>query len=146
MRTFTTYGRINNTDFFIEKTIHDMWDNSEVRIIEPNAIRDWIYRDDTVEGYLHALDNKNAIGEAFNLCSGIGHTPVDVVNIIRKFTDSKSKVKIGGKSNSFDPKILIGNNSKAFRLLGWKPRYSLEKGLEATIRSIKFTIRTQSYK
>jgi nucleoside-diphosphate-sugar epimerase len=123
-----------------------MLKGSEVRIIEPNAIRDWIYIADTVEGYLHALDNKNAIGEAFNLCSGTGHTAIDVVNIIRKFTNSKSKVKIGGKSNSFDPKILIGNNSKAFRLLGWKPKYSLEKGLEATIRSIKSTIHTQSYK
>ena len=137
MRTFTTYGRINNTNFFIEKTIHDMLKGSEVQIIEPDAIRDWIYIDDTVEGYLHALGNKNAIGEAFNLCSGTGHTVMDVVNIIRKFTNSESQVKIGGKSNSFDPKVLIGSNLKAFRLLGWKPMCSLEKGLDATIRTIK---------
>ena len=137
MRTFTTYGRTDSTNFFIEKTIYDMLKGSEVRIIEPNAVRDWIYIGDTAAGYLHALGNKNAIGEAFNLCSGVGHTAIDVVNIIRKFTNSKSKVKIGGKSNSFDPKVLIGSNSKAFRLLGWKPRYNLEKGLEATIRLIK---------
>lgn len=145
MRTFTTYGRIASTDFFIEKTIHDMLKGSEVRIIEPNAIRDWIYIDDTVAGYLRALDNKNAIGGAFNLCSGTGHTVMDVVNIISKFTNSKSKLKIGGKSNSFDPKVLIGSNSKAFKLLGWKPRYNLEKGLEATIRSIKSTTHKPSY-
>ena len=145
MRTFTTYGRTDSTDFFIEKTIHDMFKGSEVQIIEPNAIRDWIYIEDTAAGYLHALGNKNAVGEAFNLCSGVGHTAIDVVNIIRKFTKSKSKVKIRGKSNSFDPEVLIGSNSKAFRLLGWRPRYNLERGLEATIRLINPTTHKQSY-
>ena len=145
MRTFTTYGRINNTDFFIEKTIHDMLEDSEVLIIEPDAIRDWVYIDDTVEGYLHALGNKNAMGEAFNLCSGTGHTAMDVVDIIRKFTNSKSKIKIWGKSNSFDPRVLVGSNLKTFRLLDWKPMYDLEKGLKATMRSIKASHNIQKY-
>jgi len=137
MRTFTTYGRTDNTNFFIEKTIHDMLVGSEVRVIEPHAVRDWIYIEDTVEGYLCALGNKNAVGEAFNLCSGMGHTAMEVVDAVRKHTASGSKIKKGGKSNSFDPKILVGSNLKAARLLGWKPKYSLEKGLEATIHTVK---------
>ena len=137
MRTFTTYGRTDSIDFFIEKTIHDMLENSKVHIIEPNSVHDWVYINDTVNGYLRALDNKNAIGNAFNLCSGVGYTTLDIVNIIRKFTGSKSKVEIGGKSNAFDPKILVGSNKKAYKLLRWKPRYTIEKGLEATINSIK---------
>ena len=32
-----------------------------------------------------------------------------------------------------DAKVLIGDNSKAKKLLGWEPKYDLKQGLEKTI-------------
>lgn len=136
LRTFTTYGRINDTSFFIERTISNMLDNKTIEINEPEATRDWIYVADTVNGYLKALNNPNAIGEAFNVCYGERYTVLEIAKMIKRLTKSKSEIRLmNGKS--LDPKIIVGDNSKIKKLLGWKPRYDMETGLKMIIRAIK---------
>ncbi len=36
-----------------------------------------------------------------------------------------------------DARVLIGDNSKARKLLGWEPKYNLEEGLKKTIEYLK---------
>jgi nucleoside-diphosphate-sugar epimerase len=135
IRTFITYGRKEDAPFFIDNTITKMSKNEPVSIMNPNSVRDWIYIDDQVEGYMKALGNKNAIGQAFNLCCGEGHTAKEAADMIARLSKSKSKIIFGeGKRHPLDIQILIGDNSKAKKLLAWAPQYNLEKGLEKTIK------------
>jgi nucleoside-diphosphate-sugar epimerase len=134
LRPFNTYGRKDNAHFFIERTITQMLKQNEVYLGDPNTIRDWIYVDDHVEGYLKALGNKKAIGQEIQLCTGKGYTTKETAETIAKLVGFKGKIEWGSTQHRpLDAKVLIGDYSKAKELLDWEPRYTLQQGLEKTI-------------
>ena len=135
LRPFNTYMRKANTHFFIERTITQMLKGKEVTLGDKTAIRDWLYVDDHVDGYLKALRSQNAVGESINLCTGIGYTTEETANIIAEMLDFNGKMRWNeSEHRPLDAKMLIGDNSKAKKLLGWTPRYSLKEGLEKDIK------------
>ncbi len=134
MRAFNTYGRRDNSHFFIERTITQMLKGDKVRLGDKTAVRDWVYIDDHVDGYLKALGNKSAVGEVIQLCTGKGYTTEETAKIIAKLTGFNGEVIWNAtQKRPLDAKILIGDNSKAKKLLGWEPKYTLEQGLKKTI-------------
>jgi len=96
-------------------------------------IRDYLFVEDAVTAYLvlaRNLDRKSIQGQAFNFGN---QKPISVLHLAEKI------VVISGKRN-FKPKILSKARceikeqyldcAKAMRILKWKPKYSLEKGLK----------------
>ncbi|MDE1860597.1 MAG: GDP-mannose 4,6-dehydratase [Candidatus Micrarchaeota archaeon] len=134
LRPYNTYGRKNNTHFFMERAISQMLKQDKVFLGAPDAIRDWLYVDDHVEGYLKALGNKKAIGESIQLCTGKGYTTKETAEMIAKLTNFKGEIVWNATpKRPLDAMVLIGDNSKAKRLLGWEPKVNLEEGLKRTI-------------
>ena len=134
LRPFNTYGREDNAHFFIERTITQMLKQDKVYLGDPTAIRDWLYVDDHVGGYLKAIGNDNAIRQAINLCTGTGYTTKATAELIAKLTGYKGQIIWNATpARPLDARMLIGDNAKAQELLGWKPEYSLEEGLKKAI-------------
>ena len=136
IRPFNTFGRKDNDHFFIEHTITQMLKNpnGEVLLGDPATVRDWLYVDDHVSGYMKALGNKKAIGQKINICTGKGYTTRETADIIAKMAGFDGRIVWNSvKKRPLDAKILIGDNTKARKLLGWEPKYDLGKGLEKTI-------------
>ena len=134
MRPFNTYGRKDNNHFFIERTITQMLQGGSVKLGDSEAMRDWVYVDDHVEGYLKALGNKKAFGQAIQLSTGKGYTTKETAEIIAEMTGYKGSIEWNStQKRPLDAKVLIGDNSKAKKLLGWEPKYDLKQGLEKTI-------------
>jgi CDP-glucose 4,6-dehydratase len=99
-------------------------------------VRDYFYIKDGADAYLSLAEQmleKNVEGESFNFSNESQITVKDLVEMI---------LRLMGKSN-LQPVILneakheIAHQylsaAKATRLLGWKPRHSLEEGLKETI-------------
>ena len=98
------------------------------------TVRDWVYIDDHVDAYVKALGNEKAIGEVLQICTGKGHTTEQTADTIAKLTGFKGKVMWNSTpKRPLDAKILIGDNSKARKILRWAPKYDLEQGLKKTI-------------
>ncbi len=134
MRPFNSYGRKTNKHFFIERTITQMLTQDKVYLGDPDAIRDWLYVDEHVDGYLKAINNKKAIGEAINLSTGIGYTTKQTAELIAKLTNFKGKIIWNSTPpRPLDAKILIGDITKAKKILNWEPKIDLEQGLKKTI-------------
>ena len=134
MRPFNTYGRKDNNHFFIERTITQMLEGKSVKLGDSEAVRDWVYADDHVEGYLKALGNKKAFGQAIQLSTGKGYTTKETAELIAEMTGYKGSIEWNStQKRPLDAKVLIGDNSKAKKLLGWEPKYDLKQGLEKTI-------------
>ena len=134
LRPYNTYGRKDNSHFFVERTITQMLKGDTVHLGDKTTIRDWIYVDDHVDAYLKALGNGRTIGEIIQVCSGKGYTTEATANIIAKLTNFKGKIIWNATPRRpLDARILIGDNSKAKKLLGWMPKYNLEMGLKKTI-------------
>lgn len=111
-----------------------MLKQDKVYLGDPTAIRDWLYVDDHVGGYLKAIGNDNAIRQAINLCTGTGYTTKATAELIAKLTGYKGQIIWNATpARPLDARMLIGDNAKAQELLGWKPEYSLEEGLKKAI-------------
>lgn len=84
---------------------------------------------DVVRGYYSTLVT-GAPGEAFNLCSGRGIT----VRAIAEGLAARSSTRISMRSAASETETgrrsgLIGDNSKAARVLGWSPRIPISETL-----------------
>jgi dTDP-glucose 4,6-dehydratase len=138
LRPFNTFGRTDNTHFVTERIASQMLLGQEVRLGDPNPSRDFLYVDDHVNGYLHALGSDLAIGNVFNICSGRDVTIKELAEKIAEITGWKGEVEWNTiPPRPLDIDVLVGDNRKAWNSLGWRPRYSLETGLIKTVDNLR---------
>ena len=92
--------------------------------------RDFIYIDDIVDQMMLMATSK-VHGEAFNCGSGTNNSINEVLALIEKIAGKKANPeKVPAQ---FEPKGTLADISKAERMLGWKPKVSLEEGLRRVI-------------
>lgn len=138
MRPFNTYGRSGNVHFITERVISQMLNCDKVELGDSTPIRDFIYVDDHVNGYVKAIGNKNAVNRVFNICSGEGISIKDYVDKIAELMDWHGEIvydTIPTRPN--DINCLVGDNGNARAVLGWRQTVSLEEGLTKTIEGLK---------
>jgi CDP-glucose 4,6-dehydratase len=100
-------------------------------------IRDYFYVEDGVNAYLHLaekMDDKNILGEAFNFSNEIQVSVLELVQkIICLLGNEEIKPKVlGTAKNEIIHQSLSAE--KARNMLEWKPMYTLDEGLERTIK------------
>jgi CDP-glucose 4,6-dehydratase len=97
--------------------------------------RDYFYVIDAVHAYKTAaasIERRDIKGQAFNFSN---EQPLDVLEIVEKITrlmKSSLKPKILNEAKH-EIKDQYLDCTKARKLLGWKPKYSIEQGLKETI-------------
>lgn len=141
LRPFNTYGRalVNQRHFVVEKLITSMLEGSKVIMMgSPDPVRDLMFREDHVRAYIDAFytaltDIDNVKGEVINIATGRGYTIKKVAEIIADKIGWDGEIVWDFIIRPADIHKLVGSNSKAKRLLGWKPEYSLDKGLDVAI-------------
>lgn len=134
LRNFNTYGRKKNTHFVVERTIVQMIRGKTIKLGDPTPIRDFVYVDDHVNGYLACLNNEKSISEVINFCTGRGVSIDQLVELIKEITGCEGEVIWNAiPKRPLDIAVLIGDHSKAKKLLGWEPKFTLEEGLKRTV-------------
>jgi len=91
------------------------------------CIRDYIHVEDLIDAHLLALDylEENKMTEYINLGTEGGSSVKEIVELCKKVTGVDFKVEIGERRPG-DPDRLVADSSKAKKILGWKPKRSLE--------------------
>jgi len=99
--------------------------------------RDFTYIDDTIRGFMAALNCEIGYGETINL--GTGHE-IMIGELVKTIAQEMgSEVEIIRNKTRFRPaksevERLCSDNSKAKSILGWSPRHSGDKGLREGLR------------
>ncbi len=97
--------------------------------------RDYLYVKDAVSAYLtlgEGLDKKGVSGEAFNFGTGKAVTVLEVVKKIIEVSGKKdAKIKVLGEAKYEIQKQYL-DSTKARKVLGWQPKYTLTAGLKET--------------
>lgn len=95
-----------------------------------SCIRDYIHVLDIADAHTLALkyamqkvDTNNF--EIFNLGTGKGVSVLEAIQSFEKVSNKKLNYKIG-KRRDGDVAAIYANNEKAFNVLGWNPKYSLD--------------------
>lgn len=101
--------------------------------------RDYVFVKDIVNGYILLAEKMQKLdlgGEAFNFSDENPLTVMDLVKKIYRLLGKKPKFTVLNKAK-YEIKHQYLNSSKAKRILGWKPMFSLDKGLSITINWYK---------
>ena len=135
-RNANSYGRQHNHQFVIESMIYQMYNGkSPIKLGDPTPVRDFIFEPDLLAAYKIAAlsNNKKIIGESINVGTGKSISIRQLAEKIRKITGYKGKIQWHSfpKRALEIPKLEV-DNSKAKRLLKWKPAVTLDKGLKIT--------------
>jgi len=92
-------------------------------------VRDFLDVRDVVDAYYKLLVNGKK-GDVYNVCSGIGVSLKEVIDVICKILKIKVEIKIDSSLiRPSDNRIVIGSNEKIKNKLGWKPKISLDESL-----------------
>lgn len=98
--------------------------------------RDYIYVEDVVGAYLSLAENchrTDVQGQAFNFAPNAPASVLEVITLLQKLMDcptltpkilNQATAEIRDQSLSFE---------KAKKILGWRPQFTMEEGLEKTI-------------
>jgi UDP-glucose 4-epimerase len=98
--------------------------------------RDWIYIDDAI--YLIKKVSESNIDKPFivNGGSGIRCTICETLNTLAEVFNFSGKVKFNQLQKAGDPKYYLADTTIA-NLIGWKPKFSLQKGIENYVKWYK---------
>jgi len=133
LRFSNVYGMYDESDRFIPLMIREMKANKDVAIFGKNKLLDFTYIDDCINGVINSVENFFKVkNNVFNVASGEGSNLVDVADIIKKNLKSESHILVGDNRQGEVVKY-IADISKAREMLGYKPKISLEKGIELSI-------------
>ena len=133
LRPFLTYGPYQRTNRFVSSLIVSCIEGRDFEMSGGKQKRELNYVDDIVDGFVRAAE-KNVVGETINIGNGIPYSVRDIAEKIREL--SHSSIDLGlGKLPYRENEIweLFCDNTKARKLLGWRPKTSLEDGLTQTI-------------
>lgn len=103
-------------------------------------LRDFNFVADTVEGFLAAGSSPKAVGEVVNIGSGRCVSIGDAAKMILRITASRGRLERDPRRvrpAKSEVGRLLCDNRKARRLLGWRPRVSLEDGLRRLVEYVK---------
>lgn len=141
-RPFNTYGARQSLRAVIPTIIlQALSDSPDLSLGALKPTRDFNFISDTVAGMIAILDSDKSIGETINIGSGFEISVGDTVKLISEITGKKLEVKTDEsrlRPDNSEVERLCCDNSKALKLLGWKPEHQgmdgLKSGLANTIK------------
>ncbi len=95
------------------------------------CLRDYIHVNDLADAHVLALEylNDGNPSAAINVGTGEGYSVKEIVDAAREVTGKEIISEITGR-RAGDPAVLIADNAKAKKVLGWKPEYGLKRIIE----------------
>tara|TARA_Y100000590_G_scaffold369075_1_gene430077 strand:- start:1273 stop:2298 length:1026 start_codon:yes stop_codon:yes gene_type:complete len=139
------YGPRQYPEKLIPKTILNAINGKKIPIYgDGKQIRDWLFVEDHADAIEKIIESKKSIGNKFNISGNNQTTNIRLVNIICNYLNKKIKKKPKNilKFNQLiefvkdrpghDKKYFL-NSRKIYRVINWKPKQKINKGLENTI-------------
>lgn len=138
LRPFIVYGPEQSTAMMLPQLIAMALRGEDFPMTPGEQTRDFIYVGDVADAVLRAAVTPAAVGEVFNICSGVERSILSLARQVLAVMESETRLLVGAiPYRSNEAMRLVGNPDKAHRLLGWTPRIELAEGLRRTIASFR---------
>jgi len=136
IRPFNTYGPGQSNRAVIPTIITQALSGDIVRLGNLEAVRDFTYLDDTVDGFLLAGQAEVWDGETYNLGTGEEISIGAIAELIFKIMEKQPDIQLDAKRlrpEKSEVMRLISDNQKARKAFKWRPKIGMEEGLRRTI-------------
>jgi len=136
LRFFTVYGPRQRPDMAIRKFSELMTEGKPIPMFgDGTSKRDYTYIDDCIEGIMAAI-NKSFDFEIFNIGNSTMVKLKDLIELIAENLGVNPEIEQLPEQPG-DVPITLADISKAKTLLGYRPKTSIEEGIERFIRWFK---------
>ncbi len=132
LRPFNTFGPRQSARAIIPTIISQLISNKKVKVGNINPTREFNYIDDIVSAFKLSINNKKIIGEVVNIGNGFDISIKDLGNLISDIMKKEIKfeiIKSRIRKRSSEVQNLRADNTKAKKVLKWKPKFDKKKGL-----------------
>jgi len=136
LRLFTPFGYFEEGYRLIPSVILSAVNNKPIKVSTPKSVRDFTFIDDVVNAYIKTTKKDLPNGSIFNIGSGKQQNIGEVIETIIRLSKSKSEVQWGAvqkQARYLEPTMLEADLSHTKKILGWKPKNSLESGIIKTV-------------
>jgi len=137
-RPFNTYGPRQSARAIIPTIITQIAKGvKEIKLGDLTPTRDFNYVKDTCRGFIALAETNKTIGKEINIASNFEISMKDTLDLIKDIM--KSDVKFITDNQRIRPEKsevfrLWGDNSLIKSLTDWTPKYTIQKGLEETVK------------
>src|SRR5262249_39098293 len=140
IRPFNTFGPRQSARAIIPTIISQALTRESIKLGLLTPVRDFTFVLDTVAAFLSIAASEYSIGQVYNVGSGRGVTIGELADMILKMVGAtKSLLTDQERLRPAQSEVmaLICDHTRAHKILGWQPRYSLEQGLQCTIEYLQ---------
>ncbi len=136
IRPFNTYGPRQSARAVIPTIIGQALSQTTISLGALDPVRDLVFVDDTVRGFLAVAGAPAAIGEVVNVGTGTGVTIGELAAIILEEMGCDKPIVTAVervRPTRSEVGTLLCDARKATALMGWQPQVPLREGLRAAI-------------
>jgi dTDP-glucose 4,6-dehydratase len=134
VRPFNTFGPRQSARAVIPTVITQIANgNSEIRLGSISPTRDFSYVNDTVNGFIAAVESVGAFGEVVNLGNNFEISIRDTAKLIAECMNKEVNFvtdEIRLRPENSEVERLWADNSKAKNVFDWEPKYQGYEGLK----------------
>jgi dTDP-glucose 4,6-dehydratase len=139
IRPFNTFGPRQSARAVIPSIIIQVIDQDKIQLGNLDAIRDFTYVSDTVDGFLCGAQITGIEGQTINLGAGEEIRILELANKIISIIGKSVEIEVMPerlRPVKSEVTRLLSDNRLARELLDWTPRVSFQEGLSKTIEWI----------
>ena len=134
LRLFSPFGPYEQKSRLVASLILSALQKNKLRISSRKFVRDFIFIEDVLDAYEILLNHKNFSGYIYNIGSGQQRTVGEVADTIIRLFGNELTLEVGLPQQwKNEPAFWQADIHLSESDLNWKPKYSLERGLAATI-------------
>ncbi len=134
VRPFNTYGPRQSSRAVIPTIVSQLLaDADTLHLGSVDPVRDLLYVQDTVRGFLGAGVAAQAVGQVLNLGTGRGISIGELARVIMGVVGREVPIVHDTervRPEASEVRLLVANYELAKQILGWEPRVSLTEGLQ----------------
>jgi nucleoside-diphosphate-sugar epimerase len=133
-RLFMVYGPgQRDLSKLVPYTILSLLKDRVPKLTSGHRLVDWVYVDDVVDGLLAMASAQNIEGLTLDLGSGVSASIQEIVLRLVSAMGSRIKPRFGSIPDRPMEQVRLANVADTNSKINWKPKTSLERGLEKTV-------------
>jgi len=137
LRLYQAYGPHQDNNRLIPQVINNSLQDKKFNCTEGKQIRDFIYIEDLIFIIFRIFETKKARGEIFNIGSGEKIKIKNLISKIVKFCKLGTPIYGAIKMREDESMFMCPNLIKIKKILKYKKKFSINKGLKKTINFYK---------
>ena len=137
LRLYLVYGPKQDPNRLISNVINSCLLKKTFPCSNGNQYRDFLYVDDLIKAITSCFGNSNSIGKIINIGHGKPKKVKDIIELINRKVGTGIPEYGKIKLRKDELKILYPDIKLAKKILKWKSKISLKKGIDLTIKNYK---------